>query len=460
MTHSKLPLLTTLLRAAALFAATLLWVSSLSSMPLPPDEEAGVVSEVTTDTDMRQMLSSEVIIPLEDEDDINIPIPSFIKTSANHIILNGSDWTPIRRALGSITSATPVSIVHIGDSHVQADISTSITRSLLQYDYGDAGRGLVCPLKMSGTNEPSDYTFRSRGSWNPAKLMSSSWHHTMGFTGTSIHPVTSSSNLIISTGASDDYNPFTSLTLFHNGKLIVKDVTGDDGTPLGVRTIPSRDYTQILLTSPQTSVSISFASAGDLTVYGASLSGDRPGVFYHTIGNNGAAYETYNRIGNVGVGIAPLQPNLVIISLGTNEAFGKFNSASFVASIDRLVKNIRTANPDALIMLTTPMECHRSTTTSRRVKVRRNGKLRTVTRTSTSYAVNANIAPVRTAILDYARRNSLPVWDWYEVAGGRGASTVWIKNNLFAKDRVHHTQRAYRIEGRLLYEALAETLRK
>ena len=458
MIHSKL-LHTLPSRAATLLAATLLWISPGWATPLPPVEEE-VESENTTEDDESEMLSSEVIIPLEDEEDINIPIPSFIKTSANHIILNGSDWTPIRRALASMTSSSPVSIVHIGDSHIQADFSTAITRSLLQYDYGDAGRGLVAPLKMSGTNEPSDYSFQSRGSWNPAKLMSSTWHHTMGFTGTSIRPVTSTSNLIIATGASDDYEPFTSLTLFHNGKLTIKDVTGDDGTPLSVRTIPSRDYTQIMLPSPQTSVSLNFASAGDLTVYGASLSGDRPGLFYHTIGNNGAAYETYNRIGNVGAGIAPLKPHLIIISLGTNEAFGKFNSASFVTSIDRLVKNIRSANPDALVMLTTPMECHRSVTTTKRVKVRRKGRLRTVNRSSRSYAVNSNIAPVRTAILDYARRNSLPVWDWYEVAGGRGASTTWINNNLFAKDRVHHTQRGYSLEGRLLYEALAETLRK
>ena len=230
--------------------------------------------------------------------------------------------------------------------------------------------------------------------------------------------------------------------------------------------IPSRDYTQIILPEPQTSVTIDFASAGDLTVYGASLSGDRPGLFYHTIGNNGATYETYNRIGNVGAGIAPLNPSLVIISLGTNEAFGKLDQAAFVRSIDRLVSNIRSANPKALIMLTTPMECHRSVTTTRKVKVRskgkngRKGRLRTVNRTSRSYTVNNNIAPLRTTILDYARRNSLPVWDWYEVAGGKGASTQWISNNLFAGDRVHHTTRGYNIEGRLLYDALAEALRQ
>ncbi len=415
--------------------------------------------DVVTEDDATELLSGTVIIP-DEADDIDIPIPSFIHKNANHIIYNGADWSKLRKAFLA-SDATPVSIVHIGDSHVQADISTGITRELLQYDFGNAGRGLVSPLKMSSTNQPSDYTFQSRNSWTPVKLMSPSWRQTVGFTGASIRPVASSSELTIGTSERDDYNPFRSLTIFHNGKFTVKSVTGEDGAKLDFRAIPSRDYTQIMLPSQQTKVTVDFASSGDLTVFGAALSGDRPGLFYHAIGNNGAAYETYNRIGNVGAGIRPLEPNLVIISLGTNEAFGRQpNVTAFKNSIDRLVKNIRTANPDALILLTTPMECHRSVTTTKKVRVKgKRGRRRTVNRTSRSYTVNANIAPLRTAILEYGKDNGIAVYDWYEVAGGRGASSSWISQNLFAKDRVHHTHKGYNLEGRLLYEALMDALR-
>ncbi|MDE6066732.1 MAG: hypothetical protein K2G27_07945 [Duncaniella sp.] len=418
----------------------------------------GAYAQEVIEDDASEMLSGSVEIPGED-DDIDIPIPSFIHTNANHIILNGADWTSLREALRH-SNKSPVSIVHIGDSHIQADITTGTVRELLQYDFGNAGRGLVTPLKMSGTNQPRDYVFQSRHSWTPAKLMSSAWRHTMGFTGTSIRPVTSSSEITVGTADRDDYNPFSSLTIFHNGKLTVNSVTDDEGNRIDFRAIPSRDYTQILLTAPQTGVTVNFASAGDLTVFGISLSGDRPGLFYHAIGNNGAAYETYNRIGNVGAGISPLSPELVIISLGTNEAFGKLNVPQFTSSVNRLVKNIRAANPKAAILLTTPMECHRSVTTTKKVRVKnKKGKYRTVRRSSRSYTVNNNIAPLRKAILDYGKANGIAVYDWYEVAGGQGASTSWINNNLFAKDRVHHTRSGYDIEGRLLYEALMDAVR-
>lgn len=432
----------------------------LSTLLVGASPAIKVLAENPSDPDAETlaMLSGEVIIP-DEADDIDIPIPSFIHRNTNHIIYNGADWSPLRRAfLGS--ADTPVSIVHIGDSHIQADISTGTTRELLQYDFGNAGRGLVSPLKMSGTNQPNDYVFQSHNSWNPVKLMSSAWRQTVGFTGTSIRPMTASAEITIGTSDRDDYNPFRSLTLFHNGSLTIRSVTSGSGEKLDCRYVPSRDYTQIMLPSPQTRVTIDFTSAGDLTIYGAMLSGDRPGVYYHTIGNNGAAYETYNRIGNVGAGIAPLEPNLIIISLGTNEAFGKLNTSSFKNSIDRLVKNIRTANPDAILLLTTPMECHRSVVSTRKVRIKnKKGRRRTVRRTSRSYTVNTNIAPLRNVILEYGRKNGIAVYDWYEVAGGRGASSSWISNKLFAKDRVHHTHKGYNVEGRLLYEALMYALR-
>ena len=449
----------TLLISALLGAAS--WISVGAANPV-----AGLDATANNETpisDISDHRTCTAEIP-DETDDIDIPIPSFIRTNSNHIIYNGANWSGLRKAFLESTTS-PVSIVHIGDSHIQADISTGTTRELLQYDFGNAGRGLVSPLKMSGTNEPLDYTFQSRNPWNPVKLMSSTWRQTVGFTGTSIRPTSNTSEITVGTSGKDDYNPFSSVTIFHNGRFVIKDISGEEGERLQYRAIPSRDYTQIMLPAPHTKITINFTSAGDLTVFGATLSGDRPGLFYHSIGNNGAAYETYNRIGNVGAGISPLKPHLVIISLGTNEAFGRLNTESFTRSVDRLVKNIRTANPDALLLLTTPMECQKSITTTKRVKVRgksrngRKGKLRTVTRSSRSYTVNKNIAPLRQAILEYGKKNGVAIYDWYEVAGGQGASSSWISNGLFANDRVHHSHKGYNLEGRMLYEALLDALR-
>lgn len=412
------------------------------------------------------------VIDVED-DEIDIPIPSIIRLNDNYINFNGASWDNVKKAVKA-SNSKPFSIVTIGDSHVQADIGTGTVRELIQYDLGNAGRGMIAPLKMSGTNEPRDYIFSSTNTWNSTKLMSSRWENIMGFTGTSIKYTRETGDLTIGTSERDDYNPFSSLIIFHSGKMEVTKVTDNANNDLEFRAIPSRDYTQIILSSSTTCVKLFFKATGDLTVFGASLSGERPGVFFHAIGNNGATYETYNRIGTVGAGIAPLNPELVIITLGTNEAFGSISPESFYRSIDRLVSNILGDNPDAKILLVTPMECHKSiyTTVKKTIKVpvrqkkTKKGKskktgaytTKTVSTRVRSYGVNTSVKPLRDVILKYGKDKGIAVYDWYNVAGGEGASDRWISEGLFSKDRVHHSYKGYHLQGRLLYEALMNAI--
>ena len=69
--------------------------------------------------------------------------PSGINRSANRIVLNGDDWSEMIESLEHIDSK--FTIVHIGDSHVQPGIISDEVRRALQAQYGNGGRGLICP---------------------------------------------------------------------------------------------------------------------------------------------------------------------------------------------------------------------------------------------------------------------------------------------------------------------------
>ncbi|MFN3640207.1 MAG: peptidoglycan-binding protein, partial [Flavobacterium sp.] len=56
----------------------------------------------------------------------------------------------------SNSSTQKVSIVHIGDSHIQADIFSGRMRKLFQNTFGHAGRGLVFPHNLAKSNGASD----------------------------------------------------------------------------------------------------------------------------------------------------------------------------------------------------------------------------------------------------------------------------------------------------------------
>src|SRR5258705_1788992 len=58
-----------------------------------------------------------------------------------------------------------VTVVHIGDSHIQADFLSAVVRKNLQQFFGNAGRGLVFPYQLAQSNAPPDISSSSNVTW-------------------------------------------------------------------------------------------------------------------------------------------------------------------------------------------------------------------------------------------------------------------------------------------------------
>lgn len=369
-------------------------------------------------------------------DSVDLSVYPFLNTNANVIALNGADWSGLTQAL-SETEDRVLRIVHIGDSHIQADLGTGFTRRLMQQRFGSAGRGLVVPLKLAGTNEPRDYIIRSTSTFDCEKLLTHSWTLPMGFTGISVSPKEKDFDFTLSA-----HEPFERIYIYYTGSALnVMSVEYDD-TSLVYAVNDEVGCVCIGLPFPCEEVTVNLSSFGDIAIHGMELVSDMIGVAYHTIGINGATYSCYNRVADFGRSIAMLEPQLIIVSLGTNEAFGKLDSSEFVGQVDALVSELQANNPEACIMLTTPAECQR------RMRKRR----------KSSYAVNENVVRVRDLIAGYGVSNGIAVYDWYEAAGGDGSSNNWINAGLFSHDRIHCSVSGYEVTGQMLYNALINTL--
>lgn len=389
--------------------------------------------------DERELREDSVVIEGWEFEDFDVKIPRFVRLKDNAIEMNGADWSDLRNRLKD-HDRNPFSIVHIGDSHLQADISTGYVRSQMQFDYGDAGRGLIVPLRLNRTNEPVDYYFKSQTPWSPLKFMSAHWSRAMGFTGASLTTSSPTAEITVGSRVTDTYSTFSDLSLFHDGDVEIESVTLDDGTRIDNPTVDhGRGSTRILLPRATGSATVRFRPLSGFSLFGAYLSGSRPGVFYNVIGNNGATFNSYNRVPSFGRGVASMDPDLIIVSLGTNEAFGNVDEARMIDQIDRLVADLRRSNPGAQLLLVTPMECQR-----------RSGK---------GYVVNSNVKTIRNIIVQYGKDHHIPVYDWYVMAGGDSASNKWIGEGLYGKDRIHHTVKGYRVTGFMLYDALTKALK-
>src|SRR6185295_4957067 len=64
-----------------------------------------------------------------------------------------------------------VRIIHIGDSHIQADFLSGILRQNFQHDFGNGGRGLIFPGRVARTNEPSNVFTSSNSLWEVKRIV-------------------------------------------------------------------------------------------------------------------------------------------------------------------------------------------------------------------------------------------------------------------------------------------------
>jgi hypothetical protein len=170
-------------------------------------------------------------------------------------------------------------------------------------------------------------------------------------------------------------------------------------------------------------------------IYGMLLENDSAGILYNMIGVNGAEYRHYNMSKYFNEQLAYLNSDLVIVSLGTNEAFfPNFDKALFYTYIDTLVTNIKKANPKATVLLTTPGDSFRKA---------RKGRVK-----------NPDMKLARLTIINYCLQHNMPYWDLYEIMGGYGSMAKWFVAKISSKDKVHFNARGYQIQGNLFYKAL------
>jgi len=170
----------------------------------------------------------------------------------------------------------------------------------------------------------------------------------------------------------------------------------------------------------------------EFTLFGLSLTNGSAGVCYHSIGGNGAKFKHYVAARYFAEQTAALTPDLVIISLGTNEAIEyPYVDKFFATHVDSLIDQLKKANPQTQFVLTTPADFYRKRT-------RR----------------NPGVDLMHTQLTQIAERRNIALWDLYAAGGGKHSADAWRKSGLMQSDGVHFTKAGYELQGSLLYQAL------
>ena len=168
---------------------------------------------------------------------------------------------------------------------------------------------------------------------------------------------------------------------------------------------------------------------------GISLERDNSGLIYDGIGVNGARFSDYNKTKLFFEQLKELDSDLLVISLGTNEAFDELEKEMYLLNLKTFVHNIRELLPEASILFTTPPPS----------LVRRS-------------APNIFAEVYAAEILNLTEEHNIAVWDLYQVLGGNEKIRENYTNGLVARDYVHYTVKGYELAGSLFSETLLQAL--
>jgi lysophospholipase L1-like esterase len=338
-----------------------------------------------------------------------------------------------------------VSIIHIGDSHIQGDYLTQPIRRNFQRRFGNAGRGLIIPGRVASTNESFNIVTCSEVFWNSKRCSYPDQPLPIGVSGITIS--TAAPNATLDIYMRDlwlDYK-FNKVKLFYLKdssayNFILRDTLNKElGRIEFKEKDPVKNYSTAILSRPVEAIRIETVKGNSFqnqaTIFGLSLENGASGVLYHSIGVNGAKYKHYNAAQFFAEQTAALKPLLIIVSLGTNEALDYPHlDVMFFQHLNDLITSLKQNNPNAKFILTTPPEAYRLKTEP-----------------------NPGIKKIRERILQYAVDNGLSFYDTYKALGGEHSAKSWRECGYLRADGIHFSREAYEYQANLFFNAFIKS---
>lgn len=350
-------------------------------------------------------------------------------------------WTP--------KTGKRLTIVQLGDSHIQGDFSSCATRSYLteQFAIELPSRGFAFPYAMARTNEPLDLKSSSsnRKGWTPTLSTKNRTPQPLGLSSSAIEAKNVNSTLHLRFLPERGYTALPNIvSILYAPSENVPLPLLNGTTPVNIDT--TRGVATFQFDEPPASLSLTLKknspSDSPFRLFGFVFDNEASPLIYHSVGLNGADVNAYLRNTALPLELEILNPDIIIISLGTNDAYNRdFNPLLFADNLRTLIAQLRASCPGVFIVLTTPND-----------HLLRN------------HEVNPRVEAASEVIRNLAIEQEVGLWDFNRIMGGTGSIHSWFNHGLTARDCLHLSPQGYRLQGKLfgvaLYRMLTQPRRK
>lgn len=365
-------------------------------------------------------------------------------------------------------SDAPITILQIGDSHTAGDYLSGEMRRLLQERFGGAGRGILPPGIPDKYYRPDLVKVTESAGWERVRANDDAPGAHVGI-----------ANLAQRAVGADQHMSVTALEEAGFDRGFVE-VSGEGVVQIGVDDRLARrfDVAQPLASAgsanwiefdvPKHSHALTVTSVGGgMSVLSWGIERRAPGILYSNLGTIGATAGIIDRWDEtiVGTELQRLDPALIVVAFGTNEAFGKPSDLGDYR--DRFVQRVAMlarAAPDAAILILGPPDANRryprnargaggcttrQTAAAPLAATPKKGRDR-----GWMWATPPQLDEVRQFERAAATSHGWYFFDWSAAMGGACSAHRWAvaPEPLVGPDHVHQTIAGYRRSASYLFD--------
>jgi len=368
----------------------------------------------------------------------------------------------------------PVTVLHLGDSHIASDRFTADLRLRFQERFGDAGRGMLMPGFPFDYYRAQGVRFAKGGAWTASSSLLRE-PGPYGVTGVRV--------------ATDEPEAWLRLTS-EGGPFEWAEVTFATGPGQGAAVLAVDDAEmEVDTASERASIKtvrvrykgsrVTVRAKGDagLAVLSWAIGSDRPGVRYVNLGIPGATADIAAHWNDaiVAADLARLDPDLIVLGYGTNEGFDDgLDIAAYERRVEALLRRLSRAAPGAAMAVLGPADGARfprslraeqspeaiQAADCRPLLAAEAQDYRTLVASADARLARWHPPPklgaVRGALARVAQRRGAFYWDWSGLMGGECGIHAWAKAEppLATSDHVHITAEGSRRSAAALFEAM------
>ncbi len=345
----------------------------------------------------------------------------------------------------------PVRISAFGASHTGGDFFTGHLRRVLQDRHGDGGHGFVFPASLYEGHRANDINLCSSPGWRSDWVgrSNSRWDGLHGFSGASVSTSDPLDFAWIETTHDNihgqRWNRVQVWALGQPGGGSLE-LTIDNADPIVVSTQrPIAELIHLVVDVPDGPHRAMVRTQGDGEVRLFGISGERrdSGVIVDAIGIRGRTAKTWLDWAPelAAPGLRALDPDLIILAYGTNEAADTdYSMPRYREDLTRVLGQMRATLPDTPCVLVGPSD---------RAKPVKKGQ---------TYAIWGRTAPVAQVQREVAPQFGCAFWDWQMAQGGPGSMLSWraVDPPLAGWDFIHFSMAGYERSAELFLAALED----